>query len=50
MTGLVDEGRAVDIVFLDFSKPSNTISPNMLVEKLLKDGLDEQTVRVQKTS
>lgn len=47
---LVDEGRVVDIVFQDFSKPSNTVFPNMFIEKLLKYGLDEQTVRVQKNS
>ncbi|KAK4807097.1 hypothetical protein QYF61_018438 [Mycteria americana] len=42
-TGLVDEGRAVDIVYLDFSKAFNTVSHKILIEKLLTYGLDEQT-------
>ncbi|KAK4810544.1 hypothetical protein QYF61_004507 [Mycteria americana] len=35
MTGLVDEGRAVDIAYLDFRKAFNTISHKILMEKLL---------------
>jgi len=45
MTGLVGEGRAVDIVCLDFSKTFDTTSHKILVEKLLKYRLAEQTVR-----
>ncbi|KAK4818869.1 hypothetical protein QYF61_021074 [Mycteria americana] len=44
-TGLVDEGRAVDIVYLDFCKAFDTVSHKILIKKLLKYGLDEQTVR-----
>lgn len=44
MTGLTDEKRAVDFVYLDFSKAFNTFSHKILKEKLLKCGLDEQTV------
>ncbi|GAB0208922.1 mitochondrial enolase superfamily member 1 [Grus japonensis] len=45
MTGWVDEGRAVDAVYLDFSKAFDTVSHNILVSKLRKCGLDEWTVR-----
>ncbi|GAB0175994.1 mitochondrial enolase superfamily member 1 [Grus japonensis] len=44
-TEQVDEGRAVDVVYLDFSKAFDTISHNILVSKLRKCGLDEWTVR-----
>ncbi|GAB0204028.1 mitochondrial enolase superfamily member 1 [Grus japonensis] len=44
MTGWVDEGRAVDVVYLDFSKAFDTVSHNILVSKLRKCGLDEWTV------
>ncbi|GAB0195344.1 mitochondrial enolase superfamily member 1 [Grus japonensis] len=39
MTSWVDEGRAVDVVYLDFSKAFDTISHNILVSKLRKCGL-----------
>jgi len=45
MTGWVEEGRAVDVVYLDFSKAFDTVSYNILVGKLKKCGLDEWTVR-----
>ncbi|GAB0183309.1 mitochondrial enolase superfamily member 1 [Grus japonensis] len=45
MTGWVDEGRAVDVVYLDFSKAFETISHNILIGKLRKYGLDEWRVR-----
>ncbi|GAB0178679.1 mitochondrial enolase superfamily member 1 [Grus japonensis] len=45
MSGWVDEGRAVDVVYLDFSKGFDTISHKILVSKLRKCGLDEWTVR-----
>ncbi|GAB0204970.1 mitochondrial enolase superfamily member 1 [Grus japonensis] len=44
MTGWVDEGRAVDVVYLDFSKAFDTVSHNILKGKLRKCGLDEWTV------
>ena len=37
----VEERRAVDVVYLDFSKAFDTISHNTLTEKLRKCGLDE---------
>ncbi|GAB0187927.1 cAMP-dependent protein kinase inhibitor alpha [Grus japonensis] len=43
MTGPVDERRAVDIVYLDFSKALDPVSYKILVEKLFLYGLDEQT-------
>ncbi|GAB0207369.1 mitochondrial enolase superfamily member 1 [Grus japonensis] len=45
MTSWVDEGRAVDVVYLDVSKAFDTISHNILVSKLRKCGSDEWTVR-----
>ncbi|GAB0183305.1 mitochondrial enolase superfamily member 1 [Grus japonensis] len=45
MTGWVDEGRAVDVVYLDFSKVFDTVSHNILIGKLRKYGLDEWRVR-----
>ena len=45
MTGLVDEGRAMDIIYLYFSKAFDNVSRNILVENVMKYGPDEQTVR-----
>ncbi|GAB0208304.1 mitochondrial enolase superfamily member 1 [Grus japonensis] len=45
MTSWVDEGKAVDAVYLDFSKAFDTISHNILISKLRKCGLDEGSVR-----
>ncbi|GAB0178677.1 mitochondrial enolase superfamily member 1 [Grus japonensis] len=45
MTSWVDEGRAVDVVYLDFSKGFDTVSHNIFVSELRKCGLDEWTVR-----
>jgi len=44
-TGCVDDGRVMDVVYLDFSKAFNTVSHNILLEKLRKCGLDEWSVR-----
>ncbi|KAK4826240.1 hypothetical protein QYF61_006592, partial [Mycteria americana] len=45
VTHLVDEGKAVDVVHLDFSKAFNTISHSILLEKLAAHGLDGCTPR-----
>ena len=41
MSSFIDEGRVVDIVYLDFSKAFDTVSHNILTSKLRKCGLDE---------
>ena len=41
MTGWVDEGRAVDVVCLVFSKAFDTVSHSILTGKLRKCGMDE---------
>ncbi|XP_048684009.1 upstream stimulatory factor 2 isoform X1 [Caretta caretta] len=41
MTGSVDEGKAVDVLFLEFSQAFGPVSHSILVSKLKKYGLDE---------
>jgi len=41
MNDWVDEGRALDVVYLHFSKAFDTVSHNILLGKLRKCGLDE---------
>ena len=45
MTLLVDEGKAVNVVYLDFSKAFGTVLHNILMKKLAAHGLDGHTLR-----
>ncbi|PKU47497.1 rna-directed dna polymerase from mobile element jockey-like [Limosa lapponica baueri] len=49
VTHLVDEGKAVDIVYVDFSKAFDTISHSIPLEKLAAHGLDGRTLHWVKT-
>ena len=42
---LVDPGRAMDVVYFDFSKAFDTVSHNILVDKLRNCGINEWTVK-----
>ena len=44
VTTLVGDGRVVDVVYSDF-KDFDTVSHNIITDKLIKYGLDKQTVR-----
>jgi len=48
LTRLVDEGQAVNVVYLDFSKAFDAVRHNILVEKLAAHSLDGCTLRWEK--
>jgi len=49
VTRLVDEGMAVNIIYLDCNKALDTVHHSILLEKLVAHGLDRCTVRWVKT-
>jgi len=44
VTRLVDEGKDMDVIYLDFSKDLDTVSHSILLEKLVAHGLDTCTL------
>lgn len=46
MTGLLDEGRAVNVVYLNFGKAFSTAFVNILIDKVMKCVLGKWTVKV----
>ena len=44
VTRLVDEGKAVDVTYLDFNIAFNTVSQRILLAKLVAHGLDGCTL------
>lgn len=45
MTHLIVEGKAVCVVYLDFSRAFNAVSHSILLETLAADGLDKYRAR-----
>ena len=44
VTHLVDEGKAVDVVYLDFSKAFDTVTYSILLQNLAVRGLDRHAL------
>jgi len=44
VTHLVDEGKAVDVIYLDFGKAFDTVPHSILPEKMATHGLDGYTL------
>jgi len=49
VTCLVDEGKAVNVVYVDFRNAFDTVSHSILLEKVAAHGLDGCSLRWVKT-
>lgn len=49
LTGVVDKGRAVNVLSLNFAMAFDTVSHNILIGKLMKDGLGKWIVMWRET-
>lgn len=45
VTGLVDEGQGVNIPHVDLSKAFDTVFHEILIDELMKYGMEEEIVR-----
>ena len=45
VTSQIDRGKAVDVIYLDFSKAFENMSHDILISKLTRCGLDRTTLR-----
>lgn len=47
VTGVVGKERAVDIVYVGFRNTFESLTHKILIDKRMKNGLDEQRIRLK---